>query len=73
MATDSNSDDSDFSLEMARQFAREKRLPLITCNIDDKVKVQEVFQSLVERVMGSIETGGVEGDGNMSDEYPAHA
>jgi DNA-binding transcriptional regulator of glucitol operon len=56
VAVSSGSDDTDFNVEAARQFAREKQLTLMTCEMDDKVKVQQVFQTVVERIMGSLES-----------------
>jgi small GTP-binding protein len=56
VAVSSGSEDTDFNVEAARQFAREKQLTLMTCEMDDKVKVQQVFQTVVERIMGSLES-----------------
>ena len=51
---ETNSDDSEFNLAMVKHFAEEKRLHLVTCNVTDKVKVQEVFRVLVEKIMTSL-------------------
>ena len=61
---ETNSDDSDFNLAMVRHFAQEKQLQLVTCNATDKVKVQEVFRILVEKIMKSLESDQVAGKGS---------
>ena len=61
---ETNSDDSDFNLAMVRHFAQEKQLQLVTCNATDKVKVQEVFRVLVEKIMKSLESDEVAGKGS---------
>ena len=61
VAIDSNSDDSGFNLEMVKQFAREKQLQLVTCSVKDRVKVQEVFQILVAKIMTSMESDKMAG------------
>ena len=63
VAVSSGNEDTDFNVEVARQFAREKQLQLMTCEVDDKVKVQQLFQTLVERIMGSLESDNMAGEG----------
>ena len=62
VAVSSGNEDTDFNVEVARQFAREKQLQLMTCEVDDKVKVQQLFQTLVERIMGSLESDNMAGE-----------
>lgn len=59
VAIESNSEDTDFNMEMVRQFAREKQLQLVTCNVRDSAKVQEAFQILIEKIMATLTTDGV--------------
>ena len=61
LAVDSGTEDSEFNSELASQFAREKQLPFIACEVGDRVKVQQVFQTLVERIMESLESDNVTG------------
>ena len=61
VAIRSSGDDSDYNEEMTRHFAREKQLDLVVCNIDDKVKVQQVFEIIVEKIMTSSKSENVAG------------
>lgn len=45
------------NLEIARQFAAEKRLELVECNPDDQEQVDRTFLKLIDIVMTNWETG----------------
>ena len=60
------------NLEIARQFAREKQLPLIECNLDSGASVESAFTTLVDKIMmlpeGNGDVGGIrwgEGGGGI--------
>lgn len=51
VATDTNSEESVSNLEIARQFAIEKQLELLVCDIDQQSQVDSTFLTLIRNVM----------------------
>ena len=51
MATDMASEDTEVNKEIARQFAREKQLPLLECDVEDMDQVEDTFIAIVEKIM----------------------
>ncbi len=49
------------NVEIAKQFAREKQLEFLTCDISDQVQVDSTFMSLIKKILGSwddsVQTG----------------
>ena len=62
----SGGEDSDFNVEVAKQFAREKNLQLMTCQADDSIKVQEVFHTIVAKIMNCLESDNMAGGVSFS-------
>ena len=53
-ATEDHEDDTDVSLDLARQFAKEKNLQLISCDVEDGDKVETAFTTLIDIIMSDI-------------------
>ena len=62
MATDVNSHDAEVNKEIARQFAREKQLQLMECDIDDINQVEDTFTAIVETIMDTWDGGAMIGE-----------
>lgn len=61
VAIETGNENEEFNMEMIRQYAHEKGLTLVTCNVGDKVKVQQVFHTVVEQIMTSLEEDNMAG------------
>ena len=57
------------NLEIAHQFAKEKRLELLECDTDDQSHVDSTFLRLIEKVMTSWE-GGITGGNDIVNPLP---
>lgn len=57
VATDTGIEDVEVKLEIARQFAKEKQIPLVECNVEDLTSVEQAFDVVVERIMNSWDDG----------------
>ena len=53
-ATGETSDETEVSLELARHFAKEKNLQLITCDVEDGDKVETAFTTLIDLIMSDL-------------------
>ena len=57
VATDTSVEDVEVKLDIARQFAKEKQIPLVECNVEDLNHVEQAFAVVVERIMNSWDDG----------------
>ena len=62
MATDVNSHDAEVNKEIARQFAKEKQLQLVECDVDDTNQVEDTFVAIVEKIMDTWDGGTMIGE-----------
>ena len=57
VATDLNAESASVNLEIARQFAIEKRLELVECDVEEQEHVDRTFLKVIDKVMTNWETG----------------
>ena len=60
-ATEESEEDTEVSLDLARHFAKEKNLQLVTCDVEDGDKVDTAFATLIDIIMSSILPSGLGG------------
>lgn len=53
VATDPSADESEVNIDIARQFAREKQLQLVECDVDKLPHTERTFAAIVEKIMES--------------------
>ena len=51
VATDLTTEDSEVNLDIARQFAREKNLRLVECDVEEGASVEDTFEVIVAKIM----------------------
>ncbi len=61
VATDLKAESASVNLEIARQFAAEKQLELVECDVDEEEQVDKTFLALISRVMRNWEAGDTDG------------
>ena len=57
VATDLNAESASVNLEIARQFAAEKRLELVECDVEEQEHVDRTFLKVIDKIMTNWETG----------------
>ena len=57
VATDTTAESAPVNLEIARQFAMEKQLEMMECDVEDVDKVDNTFLKLIDKVMKNWEEG----------------
>ncbi len=57
VATDLAAESAAVNLEIARQFAANKRLELVECEAEDQEKVDRTFLKVIDKIMTNWETG----------------
>ena len=57
VATDTGIEDVEIKLDIARQFAKEKQIPLMECNVEDLTSVEQTFATVVDRIMSTWNDG----------------
>ena len=53
-ATEESEEDTEVSLDLARTFAKEKSLQLVTCDVEDGDKVDTAFMTIIDLIMSDI-------------------
>ena len=53
-ATEESEEDAEVSLDLARTFAKEKNLQLVTCDVEDGDRVDTAFATLIDIIMSNI-------------------
>ena len=53
-AAEESEEETEVSLELARHFAKEKNLQLVTCDVELSDKVDTAFATLIDIIMSDI-------------------
>ena len=53
-APEESEEETEVNLDIAKHFAKEKNLQLITCDVEDGDKVETAFSKLIELIMSDI-------------------